>query len=888
MQEINLRINGLRVTCPEGSSLLEAAVRNGISIPRLCYHHELTPQGACRLCLVEDEGSGRIMASCVTPAAPDMSILTHSPTVLRHRRNIIRLMMAEHPESCIVCSKGNRCQLRQIAASMGLGETGLDAMPNPKRLEQENPFIVRDLTKCVLCSRCIRADHDLVVAGAIDYHHRGFRSRPATLYDQPLTHSECTFCGTCVSLCPTGALSSAFSDHCGTPEQEGLTPCSFCGVGCSLLLGTVGDRVVEVNPAARPGSVNGVTLCVRGHFAHDYLNARDRLTAPRIRKDGEWSTVSWEEALTTVAEGLVRARKQYGPQSIGFYGSSKCTNEENYLFQRLARAFLGTHNVDNGGTLSGRHALVQVGHILERGGRVRTLSQIEQAEALVVFGSNVCHSAPVAGYALKRAARKGIPLVVVDPRPTPLTAWASLWVPLAPGTDAQWITCLSALLWQRFGHDPAFIERHTEGFPDVSHGLSSFNPDRLLLTTQTERETLHKAADLLKGRKILALVGRGVTQQAGGGRTLRALANLLLMTGSPGHPAGGLFVLEAENNGAGAWDMGSVPESLPGRASIKDAQARKAWEHAWNTRLSPDPGLDVFQMIEACERGQLKALYILGENPLRTLPQQDRVRKALQNLDLLVVQDILETETCQAAHVVLPGAALPEKAGSTTNLEGRIQCFSPVVLAPGKARPDWEILDALSARVGPTEPFQSLKRVRAEIGRMVPDYGFLLASPESGWGWVRGPSASSTHQPGTSSPRMPFFPLEPVKGELAEEDYSFQALVGSSLFHLGSGTRTSRSARIDRLGLGGEVEMDQGDAQRLGLSNGDSIRIRSQNGEVVRPVKTSTGLRSGLVFIPKALHDNDVMELFPLERPAPGWAGLKMCSVMIEKVLDAG
>ncbi|MDY6973445.1 MAG: 2Fe-2S iron-sulfur cluster-binding protein, partial [Thermodesulfobacteriota bacterium] len=302
MEDITLTINGKGVSCLKGTSIMSAAEQEGIKIPNLCYHPDLQPFGACRLCLVEDEQTGRIMASCVTPAASNMAIRTDSERVLKHRKNIVRLMMAEHPESCVVCSKGNRCQLRQIAADLGLGQTDLYSMANYRPLEQANPFIVRDLSKCILCGKCVRADHELVVAGAIDYNLRGFRSRPATVHELPLEHSICTFCGTCVSICPTGALAPKNTRYVGIPEREVLSTCGFCGVGCSILMGTARDKVVEVNPSHLEDSVNGSTLCIRGHFAHDFLNDKERLLQPAVRKNGQLEPVSWDEALGVITD----------------------------------------------------------------------------------------------------------------------------------------------------------------------------------------------------------------------------------------------------------------------------------------------------------------------------------------------------------------------------------------------------------------------------------------------------------------------------------------------------------------------------------------------------------------------------------------------------------
>ena len=887
MEEISLTINGIRVSCTPGTSILDTAEKNGIKIPKLCYHPDLEPFGACRLCLVEDEKSGRVMASCVTPVAPNMEIVTDSPRVIRHRKNIVRMMIAEHPESCIVCSKGNRCQLRQIAAQMGIGETDLYPMPNYKQLEVENPFIVRDLSKCILCGKCIRADHELVVVGAIDYNLRGFKSRPATLYDLALEHSNCTFCGTCVSICPTGALAVRDTRYVGTPEREEYTTCGFCGVGCSLLMGVFDDRVVEINPGDLHGSVNGATLCVRGHFAHDFLNARARLTQPMIRKGDQLEPVSWDEALSTIAKRLGDIKKNDGPQSIGLFGSSKCTNEENYLFQKMARAILGTNNVDNGGYLAGRSALRVIHERTDGGCRINPIDNLCGAESILVLGANPAQSAPVLSYAIKRAAKGGTPLIVVDPRKTDLTPLSSLWVTISPNKDCEWINSLAAILWKKFGHDTAFIERFTEGFDLYSDALSSFNPERLCLAAGTDMASLERAAGLLKGKKIALIVGHGITQQRGGARTMEALLNLSLMTGSIGSKAGGLYVIAKESNEVGAWDMGTVPNALPGRLPLSNTDARKEWERTWKVKISPDQGLNLIRMIEESEKGNLKALYIMGENPLRSLPQSDRVMEAMKNLDFLVVQDILHNETTQIADVVLPGAAFSEKEGSFTNMEGRIESFSQVVSPPGDSKPDWEILDLLATKMGHEKRYDSVDKIRAEITHSIPSYADLKENTNKNFSWIKETSKQRLFSPNGKGAMIPFSSLRLMETEVSDDEYPFTAILGSQRFHLGSGTRTAHSERIRDFGLKGEVELSPEDGAMMNLKNGDTVRVQSREGALTREIRLEKGLRPGLVFVPTAFHGNDAINLLgltPLENTQS--QGLKMCQVKVQKVQD--
>jgi formate dehydrogenase alpha subunit len=879
LETITLTIDGEKVSCSSGCSVLDAAHQHGIRIPSLCHHPDLRPFGACRLCLVEDQDSGRLFASCVTPAGDGMNVRTDSPRILEHRRNIVRLMMAEHPESCIVCGKGNRCQLRQLAAQLGVGETHLYAMPNYKPLEQANPFLLRDLTKCILCGKCIRADHELVVEGAIDYNRRGFRSRPATLYDLPLEHSNCTFCGTCVSICPTGALSPQTFSYVGTPQGESISTCGFCAVGCSLSLGMAYDRIVEANPSHRSDTVNGSTLCVRGHFAHDFLNAKDRLTRPMIRKDGEWIPVGWEEAVRHVGRQLKEIRHRIGPQGIGFLGSSKCTNEENYIFQQMARALLGTNNVDNGGYAAGRP--VWAG--LERQipwPRVLPLKELEESEVIVVWGGDPAHSAPVVGYHVKRATRKGIPMIVVNPRKTTLVPFSTLWLRLEPGSDLALIGGLANVILSR--KTPGTVSQ-PGGLDKYRDDLMGLKPAKLSADTGVPWEDVEQMADLLLGKKIAMVVGTGITLQPRGRQSLEALALLAQEAGEGSGREPSFYALERENNSAGAWDMGAVPDALPGRVPLTDAPTRSQWERFWQTRISPDQGLSVPRMVEEIERGSLRALYVMGENPVRSLPQPERVSRALEGLDLLIVQDILHTETCQWAHVILPGAAFCEKAGSFTNLEGRIQKFERAVPPPGQAKPDWEILDMISLELGAGRRYGSLQRIRDEIAQRVPAYEKL--AHRDGFVWLQKPVGSSVLQEEIRSEGRPF--SDPYGGEEAasDRDFPFQAMIGSHRLHLGSGTRTGRSERIDRWRGPGAVEIHPEDAGRLHLEDGDRVQVASREGTLERDIRLGEGMGPGWIYVPMGFDGNSAMNLIGLTPlGSDPYAGWKSCRVNLKKM----
>jgi len=884
LADITLTINGKNISCPPGTSILNAALENGIRVPTLCHHPHLEPVGACRLCLVEDEKSGRLWASCVRLVSQGMVIRTDSPTIIKYRENIVRLMLANHPESCIVCTQGNRCELRQIAAELGVGQTGLYPMPHYTGLEEANPFIVRDLSKCILCGKCIRADHELVVVGAIDYNLRGFKSRPATVHEMPLEKSHCTFCGTCVSMCPTGALVAKNTRYVGSPQKESSTICGFCGVGCSLVMGSVDGQIIDVNPSHQEGTVNRSTLCVRGHFAHDFLNASARLTGPLIRRNGELSPATWDEALKVVAERLISIKKKNGPQSLALLGSSKCSIEENYLFQKMAHVILGTNNVDNGSYLSGRPTLKRMNERLDRGGRIAPLSDLEQAEVIFVIGANPIQSAPVVGYYLKRASKmKGIPLIVADPIKTGLTPFSSLWLPLVPHSDCELINALAAILYKRKAYDTDFINRFTEGFDQYSDGLSSLDLDRASRFTGLDTENIERATDLLEGKKISFVVGHGILQQRYGTQALDALLNLALMTGSLGDKGRGFYFLAMENNEMGAWDMGAVPDCLPGRQPISNDTRRKHLERAWRVNLSPDQGLDMIRMIEEAEKGNLKAFYIMGENPLHGLPQPERISKAFGNLEFLVVQDILANETTRLADVVLPGAAFSEKGGSFTNMEGRIQSFDPVVSPPGEAKPDWEILDLLATTMGYPEQYSSLQTIRAEISKQIPMYSELVKS--TGESWIKETNYLSLFHPHGEGELIRFSPVVPRDDEASDEDYPLSAILGSLRWHSGSGTRTGHSDRIKDFALKGDVEISLEDGARLGIQEGDAVRISSPHGAIEREARLGRNLNPGIIFVPKVFHENDARNLIALAPLyGPDSPGFKEVRVKVEKI----
>lgn len=880
MNAIAITLNGTPVSGRPGMTILELAQEVGVKIPTLCHDPSLKPVGACRVCLVEEEKSGRLLASCVTPIAAGMVINTESAAVMENRKVIVKLMLASHPESCLLCDKGNRCQLRKIAADLGIGPVNYYRMPQFTGTQEVNPFILRDLSKCILCGKCIRADQELVVVGALDYMDRGFDAKPATVFDGPLEASECTFCGTCVTVCPTGALFERGKHHLGTIGARTPSVCSYCGCGCNIYLETHGGQVISVQPNPVK-DLNGKTLCVKGHYGTDYVHHPDRLQRPMIRQNGSFREVEWDEALDFVAEGLKRSHSRYGPEGIAFLGSSKCTNEENYLFQKMARVVFGTNNVDNGARIHSGPSL----DVLPFGAMTNPLKDLEDSDVILVVGSNPSASHPVAGYWIKRAVRnKGARLIVVDPRRTELASFASAWFPVRLGMDGVLLNGILRALLDSGALDKNYLEERTAGLAEFRESLAPFDRRYVEERTGCPSALLDSIIGLLVEAKSLAIVyGHGITRQGSAQEAIRAMVNLALLKGCLGKEGGGIYPLDKENNGQGAWDMGSMPDRLPGYQALDDEVGIQRFEKLWKTPIPRKPGLKATEMILEAGTGRLKAMHVMGENPLRSFPDAPAIHKALSSLDFLVVQDLFLTETANLAHAVLPACSFAEKNGSFTNIERRVQSIRKAIEPLGQSLPDWEILCRLSGRLGYPMAYDSVDAVMEEITSLVPQYGGI--SPEKlKRGGVFQPY-SETGSGGESrlsvdrwgAGELPFFPAR-VHAQESGKDAAFVLMRGSTLYHFLGGTRSMRSPRLNSMKAPGFLEMNPVDAQELGLMEGDSVRVFNSNAQVPMTLRLSGSLPRRMVFAP--YFDAASTALVSL---APDGAGMSICPVQIAK-----
>ena len=895
MQPITITLDGREVSGYPGMTILQLARESGIRIPTLCHDDHMSPIGACRICLVENEQNGALLPSCVTPVAAGMVINTRSPRVIEHRKMVAKLMLASHPDSCLVCDKGNRCQLRQIASDLGIGLVDLQRIPQMSGIDELNPFIERDLSKCILCAKCIRACQELVVEGAIDYFRRGFATIPATLNNAPLEDSTCTFCGTCVALCPTGALAEKDRAYRGTGYGLVQTTCPFCGCGCSICLETKDDRVVRVTPGRRD-AVNKGTLCVRGSYGFDFIHSPDRLLEPLVKVNGEFKASSWDESLQLVATAFQRIKDKWGSDSLAVIGSSKCTNEENYLLQRFARAVLGTNNIDNGSRLYNSASRVGLGSSLAISGSTSDICDLEQSELILLVGADPDASAPAVAYALKRAVRqRGAKLLLIDPRWTKLSPFAYLWLRPKVGTDVALINGLAKVIVDEGLLDEEFVTRRTDNFAAFAQSLEKYTPDYVEEATGISAQDVRSVARLYAKAGSAAIVyGTGITQHLTGTYSVKALANLALLTGNIGRRGGGIYSLQRANNGQGACDMGTLPKFLPGYQSVSDAQARRKFEERWKVSLPDKEGLTAIEIMQQARNGQIKGLYIVGENPVLSFPNSKSVVETLCSLDFLVVQDMFLTETAKLASVVLPAASFAEKDGTFTNFEGRVQPVQRAISPRGQSWPDWQIIMRLADKMMVPMPYSSIQEVMDEIADccQLPAYTLyegtssIGSETETGYGSDAGAYRGVGRMRGEQFPRgfARFCPVEYVPPSKPNKDYPFTLLTGAILNHLDTGSRTSRSPRLKKFSPQGFVEMGESDARKLGVSQGDKARIISPVGELTTTVKTTNALPEGVLFVPISFPDTPVNSLFDIildpETKSPS---LKACNVRVEK-----
>jgi len=882
----NLTINGRAVRVAAGKTILDACRAAEIYVPTLCDDPQLKPYGACRLCLVRVDGMRGLPSACTTPAEEGMAVTTDDDEILEVRQWTTRLLLADHPLDCLTCEQCGVCQLQEVVEYIGVRDRVLRPMTRSAKVDMSNACFSVDMEKCILCGLCVRACDEIQNLGAIDLVRRGFDSAVEPFGGGPIMGSICESCGECVERCPTGALAPR---RYLKPEREVSSVCPYCGTGCRIMLGARGDTLVSARGDA-DSPVSRGRLCVKGRFgSFEFVTHPDRITAPLIRQGEDFREASWEEALALVVERL----KGYRGAVFGGLSSAKVCNEDNYVFQKFVRAVMGTNNIDHCARLCHSSTVAGLRQSFGSGAMTNPADDLLDAEVILVTGSNTTENHPIIGLKIREAVARGAKLILFDPRRIQLSEIATLWARQWPGTDVAWINGLLHVIIRDGLMNTEFVQSRTEGFEAVEHVVAAYTPERVAEITGVAAETIAEAARLYATAERAAIVySMGITQHVTGTDNVRSLANLALITGHIGKPGTGVNPLRGQSNVQGSCDMGALPNFYPGYQQVGDDAVRAKFEQAWGTPLSPNDGLTVTEMLPAILDGKVKALYIMGENPVLSDADISHVEEALGQLEFLVVQDIFLTETARFADVVLPASSYAERDGTYTNTERRVQLTSPVVRPPGQTRRDWEIICEISTALGYPMAYASSAEIMDEMRALTPFYaGISHARLEAGE-QIHWPCLSDEH-PGTpilhrekfSRGLGQFHPAEFIPAdEQTDADFPIVLTTGRVLEHYHTGTMTRRSQGLDGLVPGPFVEVNDGDARKLRLRDGDRVRVSSRRGSIVLPARVGRRVDTGVLFIPFHFWEAAANVLTnPATDPTSKIPEFKVCAVRMER-----
>lgn len=883
---IPLRINGRDVSVTEGQTILDAAAAAGITIPTLCHHPDLSPVGSCRVCLVH-AGGEHLVPACKTLAEAGQIIETDTPHIREARRFVLELLLQNYRDDSDRTELGDS-EFLSLVREYGVQRK--EVLAEPKRFVTDSdphPFIRVDLNKCILCTRCLRACDE--VQGRFVWHlaERGHEVRLVAGTGTSMLEAGCESCGACVAYCPTGALEDRLIPADRVEGQRVTTTCGYCGVGCQFDLNVRDNRVVGVtpNPAA---PVNGMSLCVKGRYGYGYLHHADRLTSPRVRRylldgtlkpallddRGDWVDVDWETALRIVVERFVRIHGESGPDAFALLASAKCTNEENYLVQKLARQVLGTNNVDHCARLCHSSTVAGLAMSFGSGAMSNSMDDVaEQAAAFFVIGSNTTEQHPVFGVRLRQAVhQRGAKLLIADPRRIDLCDFATLHIRQRPGTDVALLNGLMRMILERGDHDSAFIAERCEGFEEFRESLTKYTPEWVSQITGVSVAELSAAAELLGQNHPLAVIwAMGITQHTTGVLNVLSLANLQMLLGNIGVPGSGVNPLRGQNNVQGACDMGALPNVFPGYQAVTDEAVHAKFDAGWMTSptnpLATRPGLTVTEMLAAAESGAVRALFILGEDPALTEPDSNHARQCLATAEFVVLQEILNSETAAYADVLLPGAAFAEKEGTFTNTERRVQLIRAAITPPGIARPDWSILSELGERLlkqlsyEPAGPqagwsYSHPRDILREVAALTPSYAGISFERLERGEQLQWPVPNAEH-PGTPILHVgrftrglgKFHVTEHLSArELPDAEFPFLLTTGRVLFHWHGGELTRRVPGLISLCPEPMLEVSPDDAARLAIGQGDALRVRSRRGELLARANITSRVSTGIVF----------------------------------------
>ena len=876
---VTITVDGFEVTVPEGTSVMRASAIAGIDIPKLCATDSVEAFGSCRLCVVEIEGRRGTPASCTTPVAAGMVVHTQSSKVQKIRKGVMELYISDHPLDCLTCGANGDCELQDMAGAVGLRDVRYEAVEthfkakntsgeaNPQWLPKDdsNPYFTYDPSKCIVCSRCVRACEEVQGTFALTIEGRGFDSRvSAGALNDTFLSSDCVSCGACVQACPTATLQEKSVIEMGTPTRSVITTCAYCGVGCSFKAEMRGDELVRMTPY-KNGKANRGHSCVKGRFAYGYATHQDRILNPMIRDtiDEPWREVSWDEALTFAATRLRGLQEKYGQKSIGVITSSRCTNEETFLVQKLTRAVFGNNNTDTCARVCHSPTGYGLGQTYGTSAGTQDFDSVEETDCALIIGANPTDGHPVFASRLKKRIRQGAKLIVIDPRRTDMVKSnhikADHHLALRPGTNVAIVTALAHTIVTEGLIDEDYVKTRCDW--DEYLAYAEFVSDPRHSPEAVEMLTGVPAAEVRAAARTYATAGKsaiyyglGVTEHSQGSTTVIGIANLAMLTGNVGINGAGVNPLRGQNNVQGSCDMGSFPHELPGYRHVKNADVREIFEKAWGVAIDPEPGLRIPNMLDAAVDGTFKGLYCQGEDILQSDPDTKHVAAGLAAMECVIVHDLFLNETANYAHVFLPGSTFLEKEGTFTNAERRINRVRKV-MAPKNGYADWEVTQMLANAMGAGWTYTHPSQIMEEIAATTPSFANVTYDLLEERGSIQWPCNDKSPD---GTPLMHVDGFVRGKGRLIVTEYvatdektgpRFPLLLttGRILSQYNVGAQTRRTANVvwhDQ----DVLEIHPHDAEVRGVKDGDFIKLASRSGETTLKAQITDRVSPGVVY----------------------------------------
>ena len=864
---VTVLIDGVPVDVPTGTSVMRAAALSGTSVPKLCATDSLEAFGSCRLCLVEIDGKPGTPASCTTPCIDGMSVKTQTPKLDKLRKGVMELYISDHPLDCLTCPANGDCELQDMAGIVGLrdvryGMDGMNHLDAPK--DESNPYFSFDESKCIACSRCVRACSEVQGTFALTIAGRGFGSKVSASDGVPFLESECVSCGACVQACPTATLQEKTVIDLGVPTRKVKTTCAYCGVGCSFVAELRGDELVRMVPD-KTGGANAGHSCVKGRFAWGYAGHTDRVTEPMIRDsiEDDWKVVTWEEAIAFTAERLSTIQQQYGTDAIGGITSSRCTNEEVYVVQKMVRAAFGTNNVDTCARVCHSPTGYGLKQTFGTSAGTQDFTSVADADVIVVIGANPTDAHPVFASRMKRRLRQGAELIVVDPRSIGLVRSAHVeaahHLQLLPGTNVAIVNAISHVVVSEGLVDRAFVDERCNGESfrawEAFIRLPENSPEALEHATGVPADQVRAAARAYARAPNAAIYyGLGVTEHSQGSTMVMAMANLAMATGNIGRSGVGVNPLRGQNNVQGSCDMGSFPHEFSGYRHVSDDTVRQQFAELWGTELRGDPGMRIPNMLDAATAGEFKGMYIQGEDIAQSDPNTAHVTDALMSMDCVIVQDLFINETAKFAHVFLPGTSFLEKNGTFTNAERRINRVRPVMPSrTGMA--EWEVTCALATALGYDMHYDDASQIMDEIAAVTPTFAGVSFSLLDDVGSVQWPCNDDAPQ-GTPIMHVDRFvrgegqfvttPYVPTD-ERSTRKFPLLLTTGRILSQYNVGAQTRRTNNVV-WHTEDVLDMHESDAEARGVTDGDWVEVSSRAGSTRLRARITDDIPAGVVY----------------------------------------